>query len=123
KHIDIAGEKLSFDVAENIMTFLRKEFSIQPICFIAKGQSSGGVYELLIEQEGMSPLSDIEKRVEELLLEHHHYKLARDLGQLKPAEVLNKKKPLEYYYEVCKKRISVDGNIKPEPIVYLEERL
>jgi hypothetical protein len=122
KHVDIAGEKLSYEVAEKIMGTIKSEFSVDPICFIAKGLPSGGAYELLIEK-GEEPSEKLKNRVEELLLGHHHYRLARDLGQLQAAEVLNKKNPLEYYYEVCKKRISVDGNIKPEPIVYLEEQV
>lgn len=120
KHIDLAGEKLSFEVAETIMATLKKEFSVEPVCFIAKGLPSGGAYELLVEGTDEARDKALRERAEELLLCHHHYKLARDLGQLKEVEILNKEKPLEYYYNVCKRRIGVDGNIKPEPIIIQE---
>lgn len=121
RHMDIAGEKLSFEVAEKIMGTLKEEFPVEPICFVAQGFKKGGGYGLLLSQtEGLDEEA-LAGRVEELLQRHHHYKLARDLGQLNRAVLLKKKNPLEYYYQVCKKRIGIEGNIKPEPIVFFED--
>jgi len=61
-------------------------------------------------------------RTEALLLRLHHYRLARELGQLGPAGAEVRADALEEYHRLMGRPAGADGQVKVEPVVALPAR-
>lgn len=89
--IDLVGEKIDFDAAQNIINEINQCFQMRGLCLIAtRNSDSAPYYRLLIENSNPLPLDLIEKMshyLESQLCRHYHYQLSRDLGQLGHSQV------------------------------------
>jgi hypothetical protein len=72
-------------------------------------------------KKGEAQAQDLAKGLENLLSESFHYRLARELGQLAPAQVHLTKAPLQSYTKLHLNRGMVLGNIKLEALRLVSE--
>ncbi|WP_413289286.1 GH3 auxin-responsive promoter family protein [Bdellovibrio sp. HCB337] len=80
--VDMVGEKMDSATASQILEVLQKEFHCEPICLLAV-QNPKPYYLLTTRKQ----VPDLNKKVENVLQEYHHYKVARELGQLQASRV------------------------------------
>ena len=118
--IDLVGEKLDTIAAAEILNELSCELGFRCVSLLARVRDlpERPHYVLLVEgaEEGSSDrLSRIAGRVEGFLSKHHHYRLARELGQLHHAEVIIRPDALRFYHEL--RGVAVAGARKIEPVV------
>lgn len=120
KDIDLVGEKISHELAENIVNCISTEFNIEALCLIANSSLPLPKYEMIMKvKESKEILQEICLRFENLLCANYHYKLARELGQLDSADVRMTHNPWELYKSLRMKEAKIEGNIKPEPIILI----
>ena len=127
---DLVGEKISPEVAIQLINHFNQGDSVTPITLIAlpaKKAHEKPRYALLCSDlpsliEGYTEQTEnsLSKRLEEQLCEHFHYKLARELGQLDSARVMIKKDALNFYAQHKMDQGMVKGNIKVEPLITWE---
>lgn len=131
--VDMVGEKLSTDLASDIISQFSKPFlpavDVRPLSLLAV-PSSYPFYLLLCEvdknvsERVVSEMKHkLAERLEAELQKSFHYKLARDLGQLDHATVHCSHNARELYLERGNKRGMVSGNIKVEPLVLWDGEL
>ncbi len=131
--VDMVGEKLSSDLASDIIHQFSKPFlpavDVRPLSLLAV-PSPTPFYLLLCEVDGnvsQRVVSEMNRtlamRLEAELQKSFHYKLARDLGQLDHAAVHCSYDARELYLERGNKRGMVSGNIKVEPLVLWDGEL
>jgi hypothetical protein len=85
--IDLVGEKLSPEAAQDIINIITQKYGVLPITLYVVLTDNGEkpFYMLLCEGEKNSVLrTSMSNEVENLLRKHFHYNLARDLNQLSP---------------------------------------
>jgi hypothetical protein len=116
KEIDLVGEKLSHEILANILIQTCKKFNFNAYFFIAHTIPSP-YYELFFEKNDKFDAIQVENYVEELLLEHYHYKLARELRQLHKLKVTYTDEPNQTYVKFASQKIEIRGNIKVEPVI------
>jgi hypothetical protein len=123
--VDLVGEKLSATSAQEILNSLPTGSGLNsavPVTLIALDRSQDGRpgYVLLVECGAQANTRAVEdelgQRAEQGLLDHFHYRLARELGQLSPARCVALPKMREHYLEQCRLRGMIEGNIKVEPL-------
>lgn len=115
--VDLVGEKISAVLAQDLISKISREFNIVPISLLAFLKPHAH-YQLLIDGESSGDLKEkIEKYVEEFLMQHFHYKLARELNQLSSCQVHFSKEAMDEYLRFSEKQISIRGNIKLEPLL------
>jgi hypothetical protein len=127
---DLVGEKISPEVAIQLINHFNQVDTVTPITLIAlpaKKAHEKPRYALLcsdlpslIEGDTEQTENSLSKRLEEQLCEHFHYKLARELGQLDSARVMIKKDALNFYAQHKIDQGMVKGNIKVEPLITWE---
>ena len=127
---DLVGEKLSPEVAIQLINQFNQFDTVTPITLIAipaQSEKEKPRYSLLCSATAALIMSDKEatehhlsQRLEEQLCEHFHYKLARELGQLDHAKILIKENALDYYAQHKIDQGMVKGNIKVEPLITWE---
>jgi hypothetical protein len=127
---DLVGEKLSPEVAIQLINYFNQFNTITPITLIAKPSKSDKekpYYTLLCSEmpsllDGDKHLTErhLSQQLEEQLCEHFHYRLARELGQLDEAKILIKKNALDLYAQHKTDEGMVKGNIKIEPLIIWE---
>jgi len=124
--IDMVGEKLSPEIAVNIINEFSKHEQVSPISLLAIPSSEDTDlprYVLLCNDDGLSKASkakqwvELSRQLEERLCHSFHYKLARELGQLECAQVLLMPDAMDVYTSHKISRGMVAGNIKIEPMV------
>lgn len=130
---DLVGEKLSPEVALQLINYFNQFNTITPITLIAipaKSDRDKPRYSLLcsttpslVEHDKEATEHHLSLRLEEQLCEHFHYKLARELGQLDHARILIKENALELYAQHKIDQGMVKGNIKIEPLIIWENAL
>jgi hypothetical protein len=129
--IDMVGEKLSPEIAVNIINEFSISGEVSPISLLAipSGQDASlPQYALLchdncLEVGNNSKLQlKLSQRLEERLCQSFHYQLARELGQLGEAKVVLASDAMEIYTEHKISRGMVAGNIKIEPLVLWENQ-
>lgn len=130
---DLVGEKLSPEVAIQLINHFNQFDTITPITLIAipaRSNREKPRYSLLCSATTALIISDKEttehhlsQRLEEQLCEHFHYKLARELGQLDHARIIIKENALDYYAQHKVDQGMVKGNIKVEPLITWENAL
>jgi hypothetical protein len=127
---DLVGEKLSPEVAIQLINHFNQFDTITPITLIALPANTNkdkpryillcSATSSLISSDKELTEADFSKRLEEQLCEHFHYKLARELGQLNSARVLIKQNALDLYAQYKVDQGMVKGNIKVEPLITWE---
>jgi hypothetical protein len=130
---DLVGEKLSPEVAIQLINYFNQFDTITPITLIAlpaRDPKKKPRYTLLCSTTpsliyGDKNLTEnnLSKLLEEQLCEHFHYKLARELGQLDSAKILIKENALDFYAQHKIDQGMVKGNIKVEPLIVWENAL
>ena len=120
--VDLVGEKISATTAQSILDGLPEDDSVLPVTLLAIDQMEGGRpgYVLLAESFGNQAVATkaqaLSDHLESALQGHFHYKLARELGQLQPAQCLLCADMRELYLDLCRQRGMIEGNIKVEPL-------
>jgi hypothetical protein len=119
--VDLVGEKVDAALAQQVLDQLRAERLARPVALLAipaVGALPG--YRLLAApgERAEDPLL-VAARTEELLLRLHHYRLARELGQLGPASAEVRSDALEEYHRLVGRPAGADGQVKVEPVVAL----
>lgn len=130
--VDMVGEKLSPEAAMQVLDLIYQRYrdraGIRPISLLAAvngcDQRSTPFYWLLCEHEGDLAL-DSKRALEQELAEvletelqsHFHYRLARDLGQLRPARVMIDQAARAVYQARGVNRGMISGDIKIEPLM------
>jgi hypothetical protein len=119
--VDMVGEKLSPEIAVNIINELSQHEGLSPISLLAipAGDDSGRPrYVLLCDDKGCYTNHDaLNHQLEMRLCQNFHYKLARELGQLDAAQVYLSSDAMDVYTSHKVARGMVEGNIKIEPLV------
>lgn len=117
--VDLVGEKIAATTAQELLDSLPE--GTLPVTLLAVDRSSGGRpgYVLLVEaaagqRSGLR--AELGRQVEAGLLQHFHYRLARELDQLAPAACVALPAMRELYLEQCRQRGMIEGNIKIEPL-------
>jgi hypothetical protein len=121
--VDMVGEKMSPEIAQEIINSVNSDFNVNALTmFAVTGEKSSGTkprYILVCEKGNNHPDSeDVKRKVESILSESFHYKLARDLNQLAPAEALFHPLARGMYQKRSEMKGMVLGNLKLEPIVH-----
>jgi hypothetical protein len=115
--VDLVGEKISAELAQDILRLISNEFPVKAISLMAFVEPHAH-YMILVEGKSESELlKNISARVEDILGENFHYKLARELHQLSQCQVLCSEKALDDYLGYCEKQVAIRGNIKLEPLL------
>lgn len=118
--VDLVGEKISAELAQNLLQTISNEFGIKAISMLAFLEPHAH-YQLLID--GDDPLmfkEKIETKMEDLLQQNFHYKLARELHQLSKCEVRFAENAMDEYLAYSEKQIPIRGNIKLEPLLLVK---
>lgn len=113
--VDMVGEKISYEVTEQIINELEEKYEIDAYFFIADSKVNKPKYKLVIKDSNNK--LDLSQYIENRLLENFHYKVAREMGQLEHAEVLTTTDALTFYKELKKGIGLLDGNMKFEPLI------
>jgi hypothetical protein len=119
---DIAGEKISTSTALEILSEVSKRFHCQALSFLCDTNQRS--YRLLLVPTPETPDAFlIEESLEEMLSRHYHYKVARELGQLKKSQVVVNPQAVQIYMDAFKKNrgLASDGQIKIEPILLVSK--
>ncbi len=109
---DLVGEKLSYQsLGEMAGACARGSF------FLSIGDRPR--YVLVCDA---SPAAGTSERLERMLLEHFHYRLARELGQLGESAILVAPAgALRLYLDLCQKRGMLEGDVKVQPVLRISE--
>ena len=116
--MDLTGEKLSFEVARGVLRRLGEG----ALFFIARPGDEGMKPHYQLVWEGDAP-EGLALRAEELLGEHHHYRLARELSQLGALTVQGCDNAGAFMQELCERHGKVLGDMKWESIVRAPVRM
>lgn len=115
--VDLVGEKISAQLAEEILKIISSKFKVAAISLIAFVKPHAH-YQILIDGEDEFQLSlKIKEVLEEQLMLHFHYKLARELNQLSEVEVHFSENAINTYLSYSEKQVAIRGNIKIEPLL------
>lgn len=115
--VDLCGEKLNETFVEKIVDHINNRHGFSPVfAMMAPSLSSKPHYIYYVEEKKENlklKIADLEKEIERLLCESHHYHLCRQLGQLGPVEIV----PVEHGQSVYVNKINdihhqKYGNIK-----------
>jgi len=119
--VDIAGEKLGHCELRSISKSIESKYKVKVITIFAHNKNDyERKYELLIDgQQTNDVLTSIQSFFEKSLLAHFHYRLARELGQLKISEITAQNDAIQLYYKRAATKIKIAGNIKVEQVIIL----
>jgi GH3 auxin-responsive promoter. len=120
--VDLVGEKLSPEIAMNIIERVSDKYDIRALSLLGVTQGRNGWekpnYVLLCESDKRKVAEDdIAQYIEEILQESFHYKLARDIDQLSPAKALVRPNARELYIRRGERRGMTLGDMKIEPLI------
>jgi hypothetical protein len=117
--VDLVGEKLDAVLAQQVLEAVGAELGCTPISLLALDGSGEEVphYCLLAAPGPGAPAeASVAARAEELLGAIHHYRLARELGQLGPVRAMVRADALaEYHRRVGE--TGADGHVKIESVL------
>src|SRR5690554_81162 len=128
--IDMVGEKLSPEIAIDIINEFSLSGKVAPISLLAIPSGNGAskpMYALLCDHnyqanDRSAHKDELSQQLENRLCQSFHYKLARELGQLGEAKVLLADDAMAIYTSHKISRGMVAGNIKIEPLVLWEDQ-
>ncbi|MCK0152976.1 GH3 auxin-responsive promoter family protein [Alcanivorax sp. S6407] len=116
---DLVGEKLTAPVLDEAIGRLDLPGAVTPVCTVAVDDAGNGKPGYLLLLEGPADQAgDAGQRLEAELLQHFHYQLARNLGQLEPVRCVIHSAMRERYLDQCRQRGMIEGNIKMESLQY-----
>lgn len=116
KTIDLVGEKLDHQSIQDIIN--KDPFDTGAICLIGVNSEVQKPYYLLLSESlGPKQLDWYEQE----LLKHFHYKLARESGQLRSIKSKTYNNPSELYKKICIKKGMIEGNIKIDPLLSIDD--
>ncbi|MDC1174329.1 GH3 auxin-responsive promoter family protein [Bacteriovoracaceae bacterium] len=116
--VDLAGEKLGAQKVSEIKKVFQQKFShLTWISLVGIGSITNPHYQLIVE--GVEKEELITEFLEKELANIHHYKVARELGQLSASSVRLVDNGLKAYYELCYEKGTPDGSIKVEVLKQL----
>lgn len=118
--IDLVGEKLNGAAALGALERLSREMHVRCVSLLARPGPGRPRYIVLAEGRPEVGAS-LAARLEHLLCEYHHYRLARELGQLDPAEAIVRPDALHFYLDL-RAPSAVAGAGKVEPLILWKER-
>jgi GH3 auxin-responsive promoter len=111
---DLAGEKLTPALVQAVIERAARELSLQSrFAMLAPLTGDPPGYALFAELDDPGCCSELGARVEALLLEAHHYRLCRQLGQLAPVRAIAITGGALRYEQVCVEAGQRPGSIKP----------
>lgn len=119
--VDMVGEKVSALRAEKVLRELIGDRPCQEAYLFAVKSPSHHRYCAVINADNMNHVGELSVRLEQLMQNSFHYKLARELKQLAPATVTINKKAHEGYVSLHLRRGMVFGNIKNEVLRLISE--
>lgn len=124
--VDMVGEKMSPEIALGIMEDVSQKFNIQVVSLLGiideQNTSQKPCYLMLCEEEkNIDMLKAVAQYTEDLLNESFHYKLARDLNQLGPAQSAFHPEARKLYMKRGEKRGMIMGDVKIEPLILWDE--
>lgn len=119
--VDLAGEKISTAVAQKVLATLGAQHGLRPLTLLAAHDAGNGRpgYLLLAEAadaRARIPETRVAAELEQALLAHFHYRLARDLGQLAPARVVVRDDMQLQYVRMRQAAGMIEGNVKVEAL-------
>lgn len=134
--VDLVGEKLSPDVAQQLLGKINQHDNVKGISLLAvetNQASERPFYAVLMEpaqinqadssvQDGLAKQSLYQDQsvqaewVDRQLRQHFHYELARDLKQLALPRMLMVEDGWQGYKDLVMREGMIEGNIKPEPL-------
>jgi len=121
--IDFVGEKISPETISEIFKKVETEYSpLKGICaFGIEDQNHPPFYLILFEgpNQSLDKLEKIENAIESLLQEIFHYKLAKDLGQLRKSKIILTSDARKILEQISLKQGMISGNMKPERLMKL----
>ncbi len=133
--VDLVGEKLSPDVATQLLGKINQQFAVKAISLLAvetHQTNTHPFYAILIETLN----SDVDQSqgthdsantmdstvqsqadwIDRQLRQHFHYELARDLKQLDAPQIILVEDGWQGYKDLVMREGMIEGNIKPEPL-------
>ena len=116
--IDLVGEKMDYVWASQVLQEISSKFKLTGLTFLAEKTENLGGYTLLA-QGPASDTKEIENWVENRLADQLHYKLARQMGQLRPVQVRVSENALNLYSKITMKTVGVEGARKIESVTFL----
>jgi len=121
---DLAGEKLTPLLVEGVLAQATRELAARSIfTMLAPMPGSPPGYALFAELDDPGRCVQLAQRVEELLLDTHHYGLCRRLGQLAPIRAMPITSGALRYEQVCMQAGQRAGSIKPPSLEVSMERV
>ena len=120
---DLAGEKLTPLLVEGVLAQVTRELALRSsFTMLAPVPGSPPGYALIAELDDPGRCRQMAQRVEDLLLELHHYGLCRRLGQLAPIRAMPITSGALRYEQVCIEAGQRAGSIKPPSLEISVER-
>lgn len=123
--VDMVGEKISPEIAINILNKVSQNFNIRPVSLLGitcKNINETKPHYLLLCEENKiqkNMIYEVSKYTENILNESFHYKLARDHNVLEHAKSIFSDKARELYQKNFESQNMIAGNIKIEPLALL----
>jgi hypothetical protein len=112
--VDMVGEKMDRDLVRVYFEELRTSHpTLQPMTLMALESRDPGY--VLVHQ------GQVSGEIEAPLMRIHHYKLARELGQLAPLKTLEVSDPHVFWRQLAKNRGMIEGDQKADLLVKVKE--
>jgi hypothetical protein len=120
---DLAGEKLTPMLVQGVLERAARELGVwSSFTMLVPLPGDPPGYALLAELDHPGRCAEMGPRVEELLLETHHYRLCRQLGQLAPIRSIPITDGARRYEQVCVEAGQRPGSIKPPSLELSTDR-
>jgi len=112
---DMTGEKLSQQIVQPILNRIGERYAISPLSLVGVEKVDVPYYCLIAEGDS-NERSAITQILEEELNKVHHYRLARELGQLRQAQVIIGSRILEEYTSAQMSEQTLAGAFKIDTV-------
>jgi hypothetical protein len=110
--VDMVGEKLSHEAGRELL----QKLGPKALFLLAHARCTKPFYEVVYEGEASKDLASV---AEKNLQEHHHYRLARELGQLAPVNVRQCDNAHRFMQDLSIEQGWIVGDVKWEAIIKL----
>jgi hypothetical protein len=120
RSVDLVGEKLGVETVETLFRDFQTRFSAEPLCLLGLKKRTTPHYRALIETTAVGQEKQMAGWLEEKLLGWHHYRLAREMGQLGPLDVEVSDRAWDVY-KTYRRNAGLQGQLKLERLLEVEE--
>lgn len=117
--VDMVGEKVSRESITALFADLSLE-GYEPVSLVGCSKKTRPHYQLITQTMKETKQVELKEKLESALCKFHHYELARNLGQLDPAQIKACKDPYKQYVSHFPEKIR--GNLKIEQLVLSAKR-